>query len=134
MKTLQWPMRLAVSCVPIAFVLLSQNLLATPCLRLSALRGFAGATVEIPLTFRYASNDVRNVVGLQADVLFDSALATGGGPVRGDLLTSQVFDTHPVGPGWNRLLLYSENYQPLSTNGTLAQFTLTVLPGVLQNV
>jgi hypothetical protein len=107
---------------------------ATPRLTLSAVRGFAGSTVEIPLTFRYASNDLRNVVGLQADVRFDSALATGSTPGRGELLTNQVFDAQPLGAGWNRLVAYSENYQPLTTNGTLAQFTLTARPGVLQNV
>jgi len=116
----------------IAFCLTSA--IATPRLTLSAVRGFGSSTVEIPLSLRYATNDARNVVGLQADVLFDSALATGTPPARGELLTNQVFDSQALGAGWQRLLIYSDSYQAFTTNGSVARFTLTVRPGVLQNV
>ena len=56
---------------------------ATPRLALSYIRGFPAATVEVPLTLRYGTNDLRDVVGLQADVTF-----SGG----------------QVGVGWNERL------------------------------
>ena len=37
---------------------------ATPRLGLPSIRGFPLATVEVPLTLRYGTNDLRDVVGL----------------------------------------------------------------------
>lgn len=125
--------RIRILSLVVLTCLLASGAAATPRLQLGAVRGFGGSTVQLPLSLRYATNDARNVVGLQADLLFDSALAIGSPPVGGQVLADHLLDGHTLEGGWQRVLIYSDAYTPF-TNGELATFSFSIFVGVLQNV
>ena len=63
---------------------------AVPRLVVGIVRGFPGRTVEVPVSLRYRTNDVRDVVALQADVVFDANGVDDGTPSSGQLLSRHV--------------------------------------------
>src|SRR5713101_6084579 len=75
----------------LAIVLLLASVLPSalglPKLSIATVRGFPGNTVEVSVLLNYGSNDLQNVVALQADIVFDqtglaSGSATGGAALR----------------------------------------------------
>ena len=68
-------------------------------LRVGVVRGFPGNTVEVPVSLNYSSNEVRNVVALQADVLFDASGMNDGTPNSGPLLSRHVLAFVTPSPG-----------------------------------
>ena len=101
-------------------------------LRVGVVRGFPGNTVEVPVSLIYRSNEVRNVVALQADVLFDASGITGGTPSSGPLLSRYVLASSTPSPGVRRLLVYSLESAVL-TNGEVARIPFTVGPNAFRN-
>ena len=89
-------------------------------LRVGVVRGFPGNTVEVPVSLSYRSNEVRNVVALQADVLFATTGISDGTPSGGPLLSRHVLASSAPSPGVRRLLVYSAE-RALLTNGELAR-------------
>src|SRR6266436_8616722 len=71
-------------------------------LRVSVVRGFPGNTVNVPVSLSYRSNEVRNVVALQADVVFDANGVSDGTPSSGSLLTQHVLASSAPAPGVRR--------------------------------
>lgn len=94
-------------------------------LRVGVVRGFPGNTVEVPVSLNYRSNELHNVVALQADILFDASGITGGTPSSGALLSRHVLASSAPSPGVRRLLVYSLENAVL-TNGTLAHIPFIV--------
>jgi hypothetical protein len=88
--------------------------------------------VEVPLSLNYRSNEVRNVVALQADVLFDASGVSDGSPSGGPLLLRHVLASSAPAPGVRRLLVYSLESAVL-TNGTVANIPFTVAPNAFRN-
>ena len=84
--------------------------LATPRVALPYIRGFPTATVEVPLTLRYGTNDLRDVVGLQADVTF-----SGGQVDVGPIESGTAMDNHVI-----RLSQPVAGTVPVGTNVTLS--------------
>src|SRR4051794_26139920 len=76
-------------------------------LRVGTVRGFPGNTVEVPVLLRYGSNEVRDVVALQADVVFDASGVTGSAPRSGTLLARHTLASSAPAPGTRRLLVFS---------------------------
>ena len=101
-------------------------------LRVGVVRGFPGNTVEVPVSLGYRSNEVRNVVALQADVLFDASGVTDGTPLNGPLLSRHALASSGPSPGVRRLLVYSSESAVL-TNGVLARIPFTVGPNAFRN-
>jgi len=98
---------------------------AVPKLIAGVVRGFPGRTVEVPVSLRYRTNDVRDVVALQADVVFDATGVDDGAAAPGAVAANHVVDSsHPVG-GTRRLLLYSLAGSML-TNGEIARIPFAV--------
>jgi hypothetical protein len=114
-----WPMIFAASAHGVA-------------LRVGVVRGFPGNTVEVPVSLNYRSNEVRNVVALQADVLFDARGITDGVPSGGALLSRHVLASSAPSPGVRRLLVYSVESAAL-TNGEVARIPFTVGPKEFRN-
>ena len=70
---------------------------AVPKLVAAIVRGFPGRTVEVPISLRYRTNDLRDVVALQADVVFDATGIDDGTPLPGAIATRHVVDSsNPV--------------------------------------
>lgn len=101
-------------------------------LRMGAVRGFPGNTVDVPVSLTYRSNEVRDVVALQADVLFDASGVTDGSPVSGPSLSRHVLASSTPSRGVRRLLVYSAENAVL-TNGTVAKIPFTVGPNEFRN-
>ena len=100
-------------------------------LRVGVVRGFPGNTVEVPVSLNYRSNEVRNVVALQADVLFDASGVADGTPSEGPLLSRHVLASSVPSPGVRRSLVYSLESAVL-TNGTIAHIPFTVGPNAFR--
>ena len=109
------------------------NVSATPRLVVGTIRGFPGATVEIPLSLRYASNDLRNVVALQGDVVFDGALAAAGTETSGTALRGHQLRSSQPAVGTLRLLAYALD-NALMSNGIVATVPFTIPAGARSNV
>lgn len=106
---------------------------AIPRLIVGTVRGFPDATVEIPLRLSYASNDLRNVVALQADVIFDAVVLTPGSPTGGDALAGHELAGSSPLPNTQRLLVYSLEGE-LVTNGVVANLPVSVASGIFRNL
>jgi len=122
--------------LPVCFGLmlaLAEAVLATPRLAVTSVRGFPGATVQVPVTLRYGSNDPQNVVALQADVVVQSGSANSAAPSGGDALGNhELASSEPVG-GTRRILVYSLA-NAVMTNGVVASIPFFVPQGSFQNV
>jgi hypothetical protein len=106
---------------------------ALPRLSVNRVRGFPGNTVEVPVSLRYASNDVRNVVALQADIAYEPALASAGTETGGTALRGHTLRSSQPAAGTRRLLAYALN-NAVMTNGTVAMVSFTIPAGVRSNV
>ena len=95
-------------------------------------RGFPGNTVEVPVTLGYGRNDLRDVVALQADVLFESVGLSDGLPAGGPILVRHLLASSAPVTGTRRLLVYSSENAALS-NGVVANIPFTVAPKEYRN-
>ena len=107
---------------------------AVPRLVADVVRGFPGRTVDVPISLRYRTNDVRDVVALQADVVFD---ATGvadadAEPAPGVITSNHVLASSAPFIGTRRLLVYSPAGSVL-TNGEIASIPFNVGPNEYRN-
>jgi len=98
---------------------------AVPKLIAGVVRGFPGRTVEVPISLRYRTNDVRDVVALQADVVFDATGVDDGAAAPGTVAANHVVDSSNPVNGTRRLLLYSLAGSVL-TNGEIARIPFAV--------
>ena len=105
---------------------------AIPRLTVGIVRGFPGRTVEVPLSLRYATNDMRDVVALQADVVFDATGVTDAVPTPGSITSNHVLASSAPLTGTRRLLVYSAAGSVL-TNGNVAQIPFSVGPNEYRN-
>ena len=105
---------------------------AVPRLVAGIVRGFPGRTVEVPLSLRYATNDVRDVVALQADVVFDATGVADSAPVAGVITSNHVLASSAPITGTRRLLVYSPAGSVL-TNGEVANIPFNVGPNEYRN-
>ena len=105
---------------------------AIPRLTVGIVRGFPGRTVEVPLSLRYATNDVRDVVAFQADVVFDATGVADNTPVAGFIASNHVLASSAPYGGTRRLLVYSPAGSVL-TNGNVAQIPFNVGPNEYRN-
>lgn len=105
---------------------------AAPRLIAGVVRGFPGRTVEVPVSLRYRTNDVRDVVALQADVVFDSSGVDDSAPSPGGSLARHVFDSNDPVNGTRRLLVYSQS-SAILTNGEIARIPFAVAPNEFRN-
>ena len=102
---------------------------AIPRVSVGAVRGFPGTTINVPVSLIFASNDLRNVVAMQADVVFADDVLTTGTPASGTALRGhELASSQPV-PGTKRLLVYSL-VNSLFTNGVVASIPFSVTPCV----
>ena len=101
-------------------------------LRVGVVRGFPGRTVEVPVSLSYRSNEVRNVVALQADVLFDATGVSDGVPVSGPLLVNHVLASSGPASGVRRLLVYAPTNASI-TNGLMVGIPFAVAPNEYRN-
>lgn len=101
-------------------------------LRVGTVRGFPGNTVEVPVTLRYGSNELRDVVAMQADVLFDASGLSDAAPSSGALLARHTLASSLPSPGVRRVLVYSLENAAL-TNGLVATIPFTVAPKDYRN-
>jgi hypothetical protein len=101
-------------------------------LRVGTVRGFPGVTVEVPVSLRYGTNEARDVVALQADVLFDASGVSDAAPTSGPLLSQHLLASSQPAVGTRRLLVYSLANATL-TNGVVANIPFTVGPGEDRN-
>ena len=125
-------LRLAKSCTVLLLAGLAPSSHAVPRLGLPYVRGFPSATVEVPLTLRYSTNDLRDVVGLQADVTFSGG-QVGVGPIEpGTALDNHVFRLSQPIAGTTRFLVFSQNNRVL-TNGAVVRLPCTVANNVFDN-
>jgi len=105
---------------------------AVPKLIAGIVRGFPGRTVEVPISLRYLTNDVRDVVALQADVVFDATGVADNTPVAGFITSNHVLASSAPFSGTRRLLVYSPAGSVL-TNGNVAQIPFNVGPNEYRN-
>ena len=110
----------------------AQAALAIPRLTVGTVRGFPGNTVEVPVTLRYGTNDLRNVVALQADVVFESVGLSDGLPAGGPIFVRHLLASSAPVTGTRRLLVYSPENAAL-TNGVVATIPFTVAPKEYRN-
>lgn len=98
--------------------------------RLSAgvLRGFPGATVEVPLRLKLDSNAPPVVVALQADLRFDAGRAQPAVASRGGAASNHFVISRTAAAGVYRLLIYSPANRSL-TNGVVASIPFTIASG-----
>ena len=106
---------------------------AVPRVSVGVVRGFPGATINVPVSLNFSSNDLRNVVAMQADVVFADDVLTTGTPASGTALRGhELASSQPV-PGTKRLLVYSL-VNSLFTNGVVASIPFSVAPGTVRNL
>jgi hypothetical protein len=105
---------------------------AVPRLVAGIVRGFPGRTVEVPVSLRYRTNDVRDVVAFQADVVFDATGVTDSAPSPGVITSNHVLASSAPFTGTRRLLVYSAAGSVL-TNGDVARIPFSVGPTEYRN-
>ncbi len=105
---------------------------ALPKIVVGTVRGFPGHTVEVPVSLRFRTNDVRDIVALQADIRFDTAGLEDATAVQTSAADERVFDSSAPVAGTRRLLLYSPNAAAL-TNGEIARIPFRVAPNEFRN-
>jgi hypothetical protein len=101
---------------------------AAPLLSAGNIRGFPGATVNVPIRLKLDSNSPVAVVALQADLVFDGSRAQLGIVSAGTAASNHILRTHAPASGVQRVLFYSTLNQPL-TNGTLAIIPFVIASG-----
>jgi hypothetical protein len=106
--------------------------LAAPRLVAGTVRGFPGQSVEVPILLRYGTNDPRDVVAFQADVVFDPSGLSDGYPRTGSVVSNHVFLSSSPIAGTRRLLAYSAAGAAL-TNGEVARIPFAVAPSAARN-
>ena len=126
------PIRGASLCLTLILLGLAASANANPRVGLPYLRGFPAATVQVPLTLRYGTNDLRDVVGLQADVTF-----SGGQVIVGPVEPGTALDNHRLRlaetvPGTTRFLVFSLNNRML-TNGSVVLLPCTMANNAFDN-
>src|SRR6185503_2281204 len=89
------------------------SVLAAPRVAVATVRGFPSQSVDVPVTLRYGTNDLRNIVALQADVSYEGP-ATPGASVGGSALRGHLLRTREIAARTRRLLTYSLNNAVLS--------------------
>ena len=105
---------------------------AIPRLVAGVVRGFPGRTVEVPVSLRYRTNDLHDVVALQADVVFDATGVTDSAPAPGVITSNHVLASSAPFTGTRRLLVYSPAGSVL-TNGDVARIPFSVGPNEYRN-
>ena len=110
----------------------AQTAQAVPRLTVGVVRGFPGQTVEVPVSLRYGTNDLRDVVALQADVLFDATGVADSAPAPGVVSANHVLASSAPFSGTRRLLVYSPAGS-LLTNGEVARIPFSVGPNEFRN-
>lgn len=105
---------------------------AVPRLVAGIVRGFPGRTVEVPVSLRYRTNDVRDVVAFQADVVFDASGVDDGAPLPGTIVSNHLLASSAPFTGTRRLLVYSPGNAVL-TNGEVASIPFSVGPQEFRN-
>src|SRR5712671_4034477 len=92
----------------LAFLLLNTatpGAFALPRLIIGIVRGFPGNAVDVPVSLRYDSNDPRDVVALQADVVFDPNGVSEDVPRGGGAMTRHFLASSRPAAGVRRLLV-----------------------------
>lgn len=105
---------------------------AVPRLVAGVVRGFPGRTVDVPVSLRYRTNDLHDVVALQADVVFDATGVADSAPSPGVITSNHVLASSAPFSGTRRLLVYSRAGSVL-TNGDVARITFNVGPNEYRN-
>jgi hypothetical protein len=105
---------------------------AVPRLVAGVVRGFPGRAVDVPVSLRYRTNDLHDVVALQADVVFDATGVTDSAPSPGVITSNHVLASSAPFTGTRRLLVYSPAGSVL-TNGDVARITFNVGPNEYRN-
>ena len=123
------PIALAVAALALLLGLAQASALS---LQVGTVRGFPGNTVVVPVTLRYGTNEPRNVVAFQADVLFQAVGLSDGTPVGGPILVRHLLASSAPAAGTRRLLAYSAQNDFL-TNGVVATIPFTVAPKEYRN-
>src|SRR5947207_3417438 len=114
------------------FASVLQSASGLPKLSIATVRGFPGNTVQVPVLLNYGSNDLQNVVALQADIVFDQSGLGSGTPTGGGALRNHSVATSLPGAGVRRVLVYSPNNSALS-NGVVASLPFTLAAGQARN-
>jgi len=110
-----------------------QNVEAVPRLSVGVVRGFPGATIEVPVSLNFATNDPRNMVAMQADVVFENDVLTTGTPLGGAALPGHELHSSLPAAKIKRLPVYSLS-NSLVSNGVVARIPFSVAPGTLRNL
>jgi hypothetical protein len=105
----------------------------TPRLSIPTERGFPGATAQVAVTLRYGSNDLRNVVALQADLALSGGDVSVGAFSAGPGLIGHVLRSAESGARSHRVLVYSLNNSTI-TNGTVVTVPCTVAANTYANI
>ena len=119
-------------CLALGLTGLAAPAHANPRVGLPYIRGFPLATVEVPLTLRYGTNDLWDVVGLQADVTFSGGQVTVGPIELGTALDNHILRLAQPMAGTTRFLVFSQNNRVL-TNGSVVLLPCTVANNVYEN-
>lgn len=92
-------------------------------------RGFHSTTVSVPIFFNADPNTPRNVVALQADVVYDATHLTPANTFRGAAVPPPDGSDARYYPGVRRIVVYSLSHT-LLTNGVLVEveFSVGALP------
>ena len=114
------------------FASVVQSASGRPKLSIATVRGFPGNTVEVPVLLNYGSNYFKNVVAVQADVVFDQSGLASGSPSGGTALRNHSVATSLPGGGVRRVLVFSPNNSALS-NGIVASLPFTLAAGQARN-
>lgn len=122
--------KLSLACL--VWLLLAGQTVEAVSLRVGVVRGFPGNFVEVPVSLSYHSNEVRDVVALQADVLFDAGGIGDAAPSGAPLLSRHTLASSGISSGVRRLLVYSTENAVL-TNGEVARIPFTVAPNQFRN-
>ncbi len=116
----------------LVLLLFAMSAQAAPRLSLTTVRGFPGNTVEVPVMLRYETNELQNVVALQADVVFGPAGLSSGLPGGGGALPNHRVASSLPASGVRRLVIYSRTNAAF-TNGVIANLPFTVAAGQFRN-
>ncbi len=116
----------------VGLIISAAPVLAIPRFAANVVRGFPGRTVDVPLTLRYRTNDVRDVVAFQADLVFDATGLTDSAPARGAIASNHVLSSSAPFTGTRRLLAYS-TVNSVFTNGEMARIPFTVAANEFRN-
>ena len=123
--------RLSLACF-VWLLAFAEEAHAIPRLVAGVVRGFPGRTVEVPVSLRYRTNDLRDVVAFQADVIFDATGVTDSPPSPSVIASNHVLASSAPFTGTRRLLVYSPGNAAL-TDGEVARVPFSVAPNEYRN-